>query len=305
MSFNDIKNSFSPMLQALCVPNLFGENTPEEIKKFLNTDHLEKVKNTKQPYRFTFYLQHLDFKPEYIEPFLQENLKYGVVDSNYNIIEKRSFYYDRNGSIYEYNLVEKYLKPLIFKLKSFEEELKKMEDEKLKNRTQLFINFKFTFIMINESAIREEELKSKSPIHKWHIDKDVIEDIPARQFAILLTKHPNTEFTNLLKYNLTNTDKDPKFQCPKEDVHSTSYWNNKVYHRKPMYNMDIYEPVRSMCSIMFYFNDTKDNIDYYNSAEHFEKEKEALNHVFGNISLPFDVTKKSLTGGRKKKNLKK
>lgn len=281
------KKSLPPLIRVLCAPNIFGKDTPKNMSEVL-----EEIKNLKlTAFRFTFFLDDLMFIQGNELLNLDKHLKYGYFEKDpdadkFEFKVERLFYQDHTDKDKAKFAHLEYLKPLILKLKQFESELKK--ENNMSKDFKLFTNIHFKFITINELDVQEEEKRKDNSIHQWHTDVDDSYDYSIRQFSILLTKHPNTQFTkNLETEQEKNKDDNPIRQCPHEEINSASYWNSLVFHRKPMYNTNEYENIRSIATIMFdlepYYHYTK---TFYDSPEHIQKEINAFKNVFENISYP-------------------
>lgn len=282
---------FGSVIDAFCLSDFFKDKNKYilDFKKFLiENNKMEKNYFNEEEiidgatYRFAFNLNYLDS----IDNRTLEYIYINPIDKN---LYKYDFFknFTDNNSI-EHKLLETYLKPIVERLKAFEIKLKEMNH--IDVNTHFFNDIRITFITIDEIY----SVNSQG-IHKWHTDKDVLNSLSSqRQFSFLFTEHPQTEFTThkIIKQEDREKNVYPIFQCPSTQPNSTSYWTGTIEHRKPIFSVNpddphYYKPIRSMVSIIFNFKNigsyTK---DYYDSHEHIQKEKNALNEVFGNISNP-------------------
>jgi hypothetical protein len=191
--------------------------------------------------------------------------------------------------IHKHILYFYYLIPLILKLKEFNKELNLLQTKTtIENDIYTFKATNFNKILFTFNETYEEEINTLTgivPIERWHTDKDKdVQCQESRQFAILLTNHPHTDLTNLSEDKLSNSDRDPTLKCKKENIHSASYWDSKVVHRKPRYDQNKYKILRGICAIQFDFD--PGSAWCYDSQKHFKLEEQALEKVFGNITFP-------------------
>lgn len=265
--------------KVLCIKNIFGNDTPEEVTEFL-----KQYNDSKDNYRFEFFLNDLNWETEELE----EKLYYRYYDLELtqrpgsSIVEyintrKYALFFE-NKEAEDYpteHLLLTYLKPLIEKLKQLEKQLENIT----------FTNILFTFMIINDTRIQ------KGSVDDFHVDTPTDSSLAARQFAILLTEHPQTDFHKNNTY----------IRCPQTNANSASYWNNLVLHRRPSYDTNNYHTKRSIVSIIMNLNSSrkKEELD---SEQHFEKERKAFQAVFGNIFHPVAPLQKSLPKLKRKLN---